>query len=194
MTRRTFLAGAASPRERLTVPVHRVMDKRARMPPALVENFWRKIWPEAYRNFASGGIDLATSDEQGEVRRTAGDRPVFVGVRRGVLNLVLTDSIPMYWDRARAGTGVTTIWDGHHICMVAMRYAHGNQVPYFSVNTCVHELLHALMQDVFVRQPKWYEPGSREARTDWYATELWLFGDGAAIRESARGYLARLGR
>ena len=76
--------------------------------------------------------------------------------------------------------------------MVALRYAHGNQIPFLSVNTCVHELLHALLQDVFVSRPRWFQTGGREFRTDWYATRLWLFHDGAAVRESAQTYLGRL--
>jgi len=76
--------------------------------------------------------------------------------------------------------------------MVALQYAHGNQVPFLSVNTCLHELLHALLQDIFVSRPKWFQTGGREVRIDWYATRLWLFHDGAAIRESAQAYLDRL--
>jgi hypothetical protein len=198
MTRRAFIrtAGAAIPSshadQRLAVPVHRIFDQRAQCPPEERNQFWWSIWPEAVRDFSRGGIDLRTSDGPGEVRRSPGDRPIIAGVRRGVINLVLTDFIPMYWDRGRAQAGVATIYDGYHICMLALRYAHGNQVPFLSVNTCVHELLHALLQDVFVRQPKWFQSGEREARTDWYATLLWLSHDGAAVRKSARAYLDRL--
>ena len=98
----------------------------------------------------------------------------------------------MYWDNGRALAGVTTIYEGSHVCMVALPYAHGNGTPFLSVNTCVHELLHVLLQDVFVSHPKWFETGQREFRIDWYATWLWLFHDGAAIRESAQAYLDRL--
>ena len=76
--------------------------------------------------------------------------------------------------------------------MVALQYAHGNQVPFLSVNTCVHELSHVLLQDIFVSQPKLLQTAGREVRIDWYATRLWLFHDGAAIRESAQAYLDRL--
>jgi hypothetical protein len=98
----------------------------------------------------------------------------------------------MKWDNGRALAGITTIQGGYHVCLIALQYAHGNQVPYLSVNTCVHELLHALMQDVFVRRPTWYQTGGREFRIDSYATGLWLFHDGAAIRKSAQAYLDRL--
>jgi len=168
------------------------MDARAQCPPEQFHHFWSGIWPEAVRDFSGGGIELQTTDGPGEVRRSPGDKPIFIGLRRGVVNLVLTDHVPGDWDKGRALAGVTTIHEGYHVCMVALRYAHGNQIPFLSVNTCVHELLHALLQDVFVSRPKWFQTGGREFRIDWYATCLWLFHDGAAIRKSARAYLSRL--
>jgi hypothetical protein len=78
------------------------------------------------------------------------------------------------------------------VCVIALRYAHGNQVAFFSNNTCVHELLHALLQDLLQKRPKWYQANGREFRVDWYATRLWLFHEGAAIRESGQVYLKRL--
>lgn len=199
MTRRDLLwtamatpAGRSIPPAAFEVPLHRVMDARARCLPRQLHDFWSSVWPEAVRNFGSGGIQLRTSDGPGEVKRTAGGNPVFIGLRRDSINLVLTDRLPMYWDNGRALAGVTTLWDGYPISMIAIPYAHGNQIPFLSVNTCVHELLHALMQDIFVSRPKWYQSDGREFRSDWYATRLWLFHDGAAIRESARLCLARL--
>jgi hypothetical protein len=199
MTRRDFLRSlaatpsvAAAAPARVIVPLHRVTDSRARCTPEQINRFWWKIWPEAVATFAHGGIALQTSDGPGRVRRTAGDTPIFDGLRRGMLNLVLTDHIPMKWDRGRALAGATTIFDGYHVSLIALQYAHGNQVPFFSVNTCVHEMLHALLQDVFVSRPNWFQGGGRESRTDWYATSLWLFHNGAAVRRSARGYLERL--
>ena len=198
MTRRQFVftaaavTGSASAPALLLVPIHRIVDSRARCSPEQRRQFWSVIWPEAVRNFSQGGIGLQTSDGPGEVRRSPGDRPVFIGLRRGVINLVLTDHIPMKWDNGRALAGVTTIHDGYHVCLLALQYAHGDQVPFLSVNTCVHELLHALLQDVFVSRPKWFQTGGREFRIDWCATGLWLFHDGAAVRKSARAYLGRL--
>jgi hypothetical protein len=199
MTRRNFignLAAAAIIRPNapspLLVPVHRVMDSRAQCSPAQLQHFWSNIWPEAARNFARGGIQLQTTDGPGEVRRSPGDQPIFVGLRPGVINLVLTGYIPMKWDNGRALAGITTIHDGYHICLIALRYAHGDQAPYLSVNTIVHELLHALLQDVFVRRPTWYQTGGREFRIDWYATQLWLFHGGSDLRKSAQSYLRRL--
>ncbi|MGH9671659.1 MAG: hypothetical protein ACRD44_00625, partial [Bryobacteraceae bacterium] len=59
-------------------------------------------------------------------------------------------------------------------------------------NTCVHELLHLLLQDVFIRRPIWHQTGAHETRIDWHATRMWLFGHNAGVRSSAREYLRRL--
>jgi hypothetical protein len=199
MTRRDFLwmaaavtgapSGAQAP---LILPVHRVMDIRTRVTPERLNHFWWRIWPEAVRSFSRGGIQLQCTDTQGEIKLTAGDRPIFVGLQRGVINLVLTDHLPMNWDKARSLAGMTTIYEGYHLCVIAISYAHGYQVPFISTNTCVHEMLHLLLQDVFVKRPKWYQVSEREVRADWYATQLWLFHDGGAIRKLAAVYLERL--
>jgi hypothetical protein len=199
MTRRNFIsvaaaAGGPANSRALILPVHRVMDARAQCPPERLRRFWSSIWPEAVRDFHRSGIELQTSDANGEVRRSPADRPIFVGLQRGVINLVLTDRIPMYWDNGRALAGVTTLHEGHPLCLLALRYAHGHQIPFLSVNTCVHELLHVLLQDIFISRPKWREAGEHEFRIDWYATRLWLFHDGAAVRKSAQVYLERLRR
>ena len=198
MTRRDFIGTAAAwairsgAPPRLVVPVHRIADARARCSPEQYRHFWWSIWPEAVRDFGRGGIELRASDGPGEVRRSPGDKPIFIGLRRGVINLVLTGHLPLYWDNDRALAGVTALSDGYPVCLIALRYAHGNQIPFLSVNTCVHELLHALLQDIFMSRPKWYQSGGREVRIDWHATCLWLFGDGAAIRRSAQACLGRL--
>jgi hypothetical protein len=168
------------------------MNARARCTPEQLRHFWSSIWPETVRDFRQGGIELQTSDGPGEVRRSAGDNPIFVGLRHGVINLLLTDHLPLYWDNGRALAGTTTLWDGYAVSMIAISYAHGDRIPFLSVNTCVHELLHALMQDIFVSRPKWYQSDGREFRADSYATGLWLFHDGAAIRQSAQACLDRL--
>src|SRR5689334_18923313 len=165
------------------------MDKRARCTPEQLYKFWWTIWPEAVRDFERGGIRFQTSDAEGEIKRSPGGRPVFAGLQRGVINLVITDNVPLDYGGV---AGVTTLWEGYHLCVIALNNAHANQVPYFSVNTCVHELLHLILEDVFLRRPKWYQTGDREFRIDRYGTRLWLFGDGGEIRNSAERYLARL--
>ena len=199
MTRRDFVwaaavaTAAASPAPKpLIVPVHRVLDSRAKCTPEQLRGFSWSIWPEAVRDFNRAGIRFQTSEATGEIRRSAGDRPIVVGLERAVLNLVLTDRIPMYWDNGRALAGVTTLQEGYHLCVIALNYAHGHQVPFLSVNTCVHELLHALLLDIFVSRPKWLQTGGREFRIDSYATALWLFHHDAGIRKSAQAYVDRL--
>jgi hypothetical protein len=198
MTRRGFVSvaalAAAKPAvpERLMVPLHRILDSRAKNPPDRLQHLWPKLWSEAARDYAQGGIFFEITDGPGEVKRSPADNPLFVGLQRGKLNLVVTDVIPMNWDGGRALAGVSTISDGYHICLIALHYAHGNQVAFFSVNTCLHEILHALLQDIFLIPPKWYQAGRREVRVDYYATRLWLFHDGADVRRSGQEYLRRL--
>jgi hypothetical protein len=198
LTRRDFIwtiaapAFASSVPARVQIPIHRIVDAKAQWPQERIQHFWWSIWPEAARTFANGGIDLQTTDGPGEIRHTAGDRPIFIGLRRGVMNLVVTDHIPMLWDNARALAGVATLYEAYPLCLIALRYAHGNQIPFLSVNTCVHELLHAFLQDIFVTRPSWFQSASRESRIDSYATGLWLFHNGSTVRKFALGYLERV--
>jgi hypothetical protein len=196
MTRRDFIwttiALPSTTPAQVTVPIHRIVDAKARFPSGSLQRFWSSIWREAVTDFGHGGIQLQTTDGPGEVGHTAADRPLFTGLRRGVLNLVLTDRLPLYWDNARSLAGVTTLDRGYHLCLIALRYAHGDRVPFLSVNTCVHEILHALLLDIFLTRPSAYQVAEREYRIDWYATRLWLFHDGAAVRRSAQAYLDRL--
>jgi len=78
------------------------MDARAQYQPEPLHHFWSSIWPEAFRDFSGGGIDLQTSDGVGEIRNSPSDRPIFIGLRRGVINLVLTRHVPPDWDNGRA--------------------------------------------------------------------------------------------
>ncbi len=199
MTRREFVSTAwaaalapCSSTEPLVVPVHRVMDSRAKCTPAQVRRFSSSIWPEAVRDFQRIGIQLQGSQVTGEVRRSPGDRPVFIGLERGAINLVITDKIPMKWAKGQGLPGASTRYDGYQISMIALEYAHGHQIPFVSVNTCVHELLHVLLQDIFEVRPEGLAGHEREFRVDWCATRLWLFHDGAAIRLAAQAYLDRL--
>jgi hypothetical protein len=198
MTRREFFSTAAaaavpsSARAPLIVPVHRVWDSRAKCTPQQVRHFSATIWPEAVRDFERCGIQLQISEVTGEVRRTPGGRPLFIGLEHGKINFVITDHILQNWDQGRGLTGVSTRYDGYHISMVALDYAHGHQIPFVSVNTCVHELLHVLLQDIFEIHPKGLAGYEREFRIDSYATRLWLFHDGAAIRKAAQAYLDRV--
>jgi hypothetical protein len=117
---------------------------------------------------------------------------VFIGLEQAAINVVITDRIPMKWAQGKGLPGVSTRFDGHDLSVVALEYAHAHQVPFLSVNTCVHELLHVLLQDIFEIRPEGFQGVEREFRIDWYATRMWLFHDGVAIRKAAQAYLDRL--
>jgi hypothetical protein len=176
----------------LIVPVRHVMDARAKWTPEQIRRFWSRIWPEAVRDLGRCGVQLQSSVSTGEVRRSPSGQPLFTGLDTGVINLVITDRIPMEWDNGRALSGVTTRYRGYHLCVLALNHAHGHQIPFLSINTCLHELLHALLQDIFESRPKGWLGEAREFRIDLYATRLWLLHDGAAIRKAAHAYLERL--
>lgn len=199
MTRRALLTTAggaatllASSPPGLIIPVHRVVDSRAHIPADQLREFSERIWPEAARDFERCGVRFDIESGPGEIRRSPSDDPVFTGLERGRLNLVLTDLIPMNWDRGRGLAGLTAIWQGYHLSLIALEYAHPHRLPFIAVNTCVHEILHALLLDIYEARPAGFAGEVRETRIDMVATRLWLLHDGAEVRESARAYLNRL--
>src|SRR4029077_20116543 len=104
----------------LVVPIRHIVDSRAGWTPQRIGHFWSSIWPEAVRDFAASGIQLRSSVCAGEIRRTAGDRPNFIRLERGVVNVVLTDLIPLRGSAGRALCGVTTRYDGYDLCLIAV--------------------------------------------------------------------------
>jgi hypothetical protein len=198
MTRREFWSGmalaAASGRSPapLVVPVHLVADSRAKWNSGAMRHFWWNVWPEAVKDFGRCGVRIESSFSTGVILRPWRREPVIAGLEPGVINLVITDQIPAVWDGGLALSGVTTRYHGYHMCMVAADWAHGHCIPFLSTNTCVHEILHALLQDIFESRPGGLRGEWRELRVDYYATRLWLFHDGKAIRRSAQTYLTRL--
>jgi hypothetical protein len=157
-----------------------------------LDQFWWKLWPETVREFGQAGVRFEMTAAIGGIWRPVAREPVVTGLARGVLNLVVTDRIPLEWDNGRILSGVTTLYRGWHLCMIGLTRAHGNQIPLLSTNTCVHELLHALMGDIFEFRPAGWRGQTRETRVDWCATSLWLFHGCAGLRESARRYVERL--
>jgi hypothetical protein len=184
--------GASSRREPLTLPLLHLVDSRAQLTPTQLDRFWSSIWLEAVRDLAWCGIAMAGNLRTCEVRRTPGDRPLITGLERGVLNFVVTRHIPMHWDRGRGLAGVTTRYAGYHVCLVALHRAHPHRVPLLAVNTAVHELLHALLSDIMQDAAPGLEREAREFRANLWATRLWLFRDGSAVRRGARSYLRHL--
>jgi hypothetical protein len=199
MTRRQLLSAPAAAalahaasNERLLLPVRRMLDGRAKQGSEHLQRFNSRIWPETVRDFARCGIQLPDELGRCEVRLSPGGSPVFTDLERKALNLVLTDRLPIRWDRGKARHGVTTRYQGFHLCVIALEHAHAHQIPLLSVNTCVHELLHAFMHDIFESRPGGLHGEAREFRIDFYATRLWLFGEGSAIQRAARAYAERL--
>ncbi|MBN9663330.1 MAG: hypothetical protein J0H49_34340 [Acidobacteria bacterium] len=196
MTRRSFcalapavLAAAPAP---VVVPVSLVLDSKAKLTPEVKQAFWSSLWPQAVRDFAAGGIRLDCRTVAGEVLRPPGRQPVVSGLDPARLNVVLTGTVPMEWDSGRSLSGMTLRYRGRHLCMVSLYRAHGHLIPLVSVNTCVHEILHALMLDIFEQNPQGIAGAGRELRIDYLATRLWLFHDGAEIRNSAQVYVRKL--
>jgi hypothetical protein len=183
---------AVAPKTPLIIPVHHIIDTRIRFRTKDLTRYWSVIWPEAVRDFERCGIRLQSSLTFGEIRRSPSGQPIFIGLEQGVINFVVTGLIPLEWDNGRGITGITTLYRGYHLCVVALRRAHGHQIPFLSVNTCVHELLHALLNDIFESRPKGFFGKARELRVDLYATDLWLLHRGRDIRQQATAYLARL--
>ena len=184
--------GATGGTSSLKLPVHRIVDSRAGSTSEQLHHFWWTMWPECVRLVSRCGIELATTDSPGEIKRSPASRPIFAGVRRGALNIVVTRQVPLGWARGRGIAGVTTIWQGHHVCLIALDHAHANRIPLLAVNTLVHEMLHAVLQDVFVIRPTATDIEKHELHVNWIATRLWLLGDAPGLRESAEDYLLRL--
>jgi len=134
--------GASAAAPPLTIPINQVIDSRIQWGEEKTERLWSRIWLEAVRDFGYCGIDLQSKSRTAEVGRSPSGQPEFDGLEPQMINLVVTDHIPLGWDKGRGVVGVTTLYRGYHLCMVGLRYAHCHQIPLLSVNTCVHELLH----------------------------------------------------
>jgi hypothetical protein len=194
VTRRSFLgaAVAANGSSELVVPVALVVDTRAKRGEGALERFLAGVWGEAERDFGRCGIRLESRRSEGSIGLAASDRPVLKGLVAGRVNFVLTDTLPMMWDRGKGLAGVATRYDGYHVCVAALRRAHGHQFPFVSTNTCVHELLHVLLMDIFEAKPDGFYGAGREARIDFYATRMWLLGSAPEVRRSTALYLEAL--
>lgn len=176
------------------IPVLRLLDRNARCSPDEVKRFHETIWDEAVRMFGSCQVTFRVADRPGEIRRYPSGRPLFAGLERPMLNVVLTDTVPLAWDGGRSLAGVSARYEGYDVVVISLKNAHPNRFPVLAANTLVHELLHVLLGDIFLASPDAFAKGWREAAVDWQATRLWLFGGAPAIREAARKYVERLSR
>ncbi|MCC7234286.1 MAG: hypothetical protein IT163_03230 [Bryobacterales bacterium] len=199
MTRRQWLAAMAAGVETVwaggappVLPVHQVLDRKAGHERPHERAYWGRIWPQAAGDLAHCGVRMVMTYSEGEVERPPSRTPVIHGLARGRLNLVVTDRIPVEWDGGRGLAGVTTLYRGFHLCMVSVARAHAHWIPFVAVNTCTHEMLHALLLDIFENRPPGFWGQARELRVDAVATRLWLLKDGSAVRGPAREYVKRL--
>ena len=197
MTRRHFLALPAAGawvgrlEAPVTVPVHVIQDVKALRPDSLHDFLWR-LWPDTVSEFAHCGVQFRTTFSSGAVERPPYREPVITPLEEHAVNLAVTDRIPSYWDNGRNLSGITKLHRGYHLCVIAMATAHGNAIPLFALNTCVHELLHAIMGDIFETQAGGVARQARESRIDWLATQMWLLHSGGPVRQAAAKYVARL--
>lgn len=195
MRRRAFLASmlAAEAHAPVRVPVLRLRNKLAPCSEAEFGEFVGSVWREAEQEFRRCGVVLDVVERECEIRKYPSGRPLFTGLERGVVNVVLTGDVPLDWDNGRGLAGLSTIYEGCHLCLIAVHRAHGNRAPWLAVNTVVHELLHLFLGDVFVPRPGTWDTHTREASVDWHATRMWLLGRDATVGDAAREYVRKLG-
>jgi hypothetical protein len=174
------------------VPVLCLTNALAGTKPEAVRAFRAGVWDEAVRTFADCGVRLRITERAGEILKYPSSRPRFIGLERGQVNVVLTDTIPLEWDNGRQVAGGSTVYEGYVVCVIAMQYAHRFRVPLLAVNTVVHELLHVLLGDVFAERGGRWRRYTREGEVDWEATRMWLGGDAAEVRRAARAHLLRM--
>jgi hypothetical protein len=111
---------------------------------------------------------------------------------RNMLNVVLTDTVPLDWDNGRSLSGATTIYEGYHLSVVSLKNAYPNRLPFVACNTVLHELLHVIRGDIFVPRSGLLNGADREAAVDWQATRLWLLGGAPGLKLCAQRYVQRL--
>ncbi len=174
------------------VPVLCMMNALASTKPESVRVFRAGVWDEAVRTFADCGVHLRVTERAGEILKYPSSRPRFIGLERGQVNVVLTDTIPLDWDNGRQVAGGSTVYEGYVVCVIAMKLAQRLSVPLLAMNTVVHELLHVFLGDVFEPRGGRLRRYNREGRVDWEATRMWLGADATAVRSAARAHLLRM--
>ncbi len=116
----------------LVVPVHQIFDGSTKWNQERLSWFRSRLWPEAEGDLKKCGIRLQVTSATGDVERPAWREPVVKGLQRGVINFVITGRIPILWDRGRGLSGVSSLYRGHHMCMIALIRANMHQAPFIS--------------------------------------------------------------
>lgn len=178
-------AQEGEPPATVQLPVLHLSDRHSHARPQQFRQFANTIWAEAEAALAKAGIILQTEQAVGEVLHYASGKPRLLGLRHGRINVMVTDLVPLQMDGARGLSGVATLYEGYDLCVVSLQRASGNRVPYFQVNTVVHELLHLLLQDVRQGPMAEWQRLRREYRADVIATRLWLSGIGPGSGSAA---------
>jgi hypothetical protein len=137
-----------------------------------IRYFHDRIWREACEDLAKLGISVEMVTGRGCVHRPPDRAPVFEGLIRGAINIVLTRTVPMHWDRCRGMKGLAFRAGGYDVCLLALDHAHAFRFPYLATNSCLHELLHFLLGDVDAKKPGGLAGEWREFCVDALATHL----------------------
>src|ERR1044071_5681974 len=90
----TLVARAATTAPLVTVPVDILIDKDAKLSEYTIRSFWA-LWAEAVRDFGWCGVFFQTRIRDAGMWRPPHRQPVIAGLGEGVLNLVVTNSIPL---------------------------------------------------------------------------------------------------
>ncbi len=167
------LAASTMPSE---VRVHILTDLVCPPREPRFRSFFEVILPEACRDLAKAGVRTVVSEGHCRLERRPNRAPVIGGLAHDRINVVLTRTVPMEWDRCRALRGLAFRYRGAEVCLIALDHAHPHRVPYFAVNTCLHELLHVLAGDTG-RRKVGFAGDLAEFRIDILATRLWLRRD-----------------
>jgi hypothetical protein len=178
----------------LEIPVQVVVNKLAKWSQAERDSFRSNVWNEAVQVLRKCGIVLRTVEHEGEIHKYPSGPPRIVGLGYKVLNIVLTDTIPMAWDNGRGVAGVATVYEGYHLTLISILASHGNRVPFLHVNTLVHELIHMFFEDFYLPREGRLSGQAHEHVIDWHATRMWLFSDDGAVKQSAFQYIRCLNR
>lgn len=94
--------GASAAAPPLTIPINQVIDSRIQWGEEKTERLWSRIWLEAVRDFGYCGIDLQSKSRTAEVGRSPSGQPEIDGLEPRMINLVVTDHIPLGWDKVAA--------------------------------------------------------------------------------------------